>query len=249
MSGHYTRGFRALGMRARIGIAAAVLAGGSAAGVIAAAAGHDGAATAQAAAYGTGYRHTTSAQSALTMAATGWPKSPAMTGKTFATLARMVPMRNFAQVKHQRTTLAAQRGVVEFASKKILVVISANKAERVWLVSHGTKLFNVAASSMGMAAMSGGTMDAPRRMAMKVNGIAAGDLVFVAGIKEHRSLVAKLVLFVAPAQVMPTGTASPTATATAPATVRPTVTAPATVMPTAPAPAASGPVTLAPTHE
>ena len=212
MSRHTTRGLRSVSMRVRLAVAGAVLVGGGAAGAIAVAASHSGAATVQNASYDSGYRHTTSQQTALWTAATGWPKSTMQTRETFTTLATMVPMRTFTLVQHQRTTLAAQRGVVEFVSKKLLVVKSFNGKEHVWLLSqqHGTKFFNVAPSNSGMAAMTGGSlysmtggwMSNNTQMMMTVNGLRAGDITLVVGVKKHTSLIAKLVLFIQPMTIV-----------------------------------------------
>ena len=235
MTGHNKRGFGRLGMRTRLAVAAAVLAGGGAASVVAVAASHSDAASVQSAGYSTvSFRHTISEPTALTTAISGWPKSPGMTGKTLTALAQMVPMRTFSQVKHQGVMLAAQRGTVTLAAKKFLVVRSANHALHAWLVSGGTKFINVGRSRTGLAAMTGGTMAAPGRMATKVKGVAKGDLVFIVGVNEHGSLVAKLVLFAAPVKVEPTPTATPSTTAAPSMTAAPSVTATPAVTSTEP---------------
>ncbi|MFY9867860.1 MAG: hypothetical protein WAK58_28965 [Trebonia sp.] len=48
---------------------------------------------------------------------------------------------------------------------------------------------------------------------MATAGVARGDLVFVVGVRSHGALIAKLVLFAAPATAKP----APTVTSTAPA--------------------------------
>ena len=60
---------------------------------------------------------------------------------------------------------------------------------------------------------------------MATASVARGDLVFVVGVRSHGALIAKLVLFAAPATAKPAPTVTPTVTSTAPAPrrrVRPT---------------------------
>ena len=52
---------------------------------------------------------------------------------------------------------------------------------------------------------------------MATAGVARGDLVFVVGVRSHGALIAKLVLFAAPATANPAPTVTPTVTTTAPA--------------------------------
>jgi len=236
MIGRNKRGNRPASMRVRLAIAAAVLAGGGAAGVAAVAASHGGVTAAQSAGFATNSSsRMVSEPTALTMAVS-WPKSTSSANETISTLSKMAPMRTFSEVQQHRTTLAAQRGSVTLVTRKFLVVRSANHAQHVWLVSGGTKFINVADNKTAIAAMSGGSMAVPHQLAFKVKGIAKGDLIFVVGVNEHGTLIAKLVLFAAPEQVMTrvTPAAAPSmTTANAPA---------ATPMPTSPMPASTGPV-------
>jgi hypothetical protein len=63
--------------------------------------------------------------------------------------------------------------------------------------------------------------------------VAAGDLVMIAGVREHGRLVAELVLFSAPSTTMATPTASPTVSVSTSATS--TGVPSTTAVPTAPA--------------
>jgi hypothetical protein len=147
------RGFSSAGNRARVAIAAAVLVGGSAVGVVAVSASHSGATTAQSAGFATSNRHTIGEASALTTAFSQWSKSPA---KSLTTLSKMTPMRSFTQVRVHGTTFAAQRGIVVLATKKFLVVKSAHGGGlHLWFVGKGTAFKNVGATASGMAAMTG----------------------------------------------------------------------------------------------
>lgn len=286
-------------LKARAGIAAAVLAGGAAAGVTAvAASGHGTTSSAQSAGYSMSVSHPAQMGAAMNTAMTALQSgNQAM---AFKALASMAMMRNFAQTRHHGATLAMQRGLVELATKRFLVVKSANGQQHLWWV-RGSKIVNATASPAAMRAMTGSTSAAATAMAgsagaasamtapaakpttitvnaggqtititisgsaasvsapagtpaaasatmpaapvsspmMKStqsafaagNGLKRGDLVLVSGIRKHGLLIAKLVVFAAPAP-----TATPTATATAPATTPAT----ANVAPTASASQFSG---------
>jgi hypothetical protein len=155
MNGRNRRRNRQAGMKARLGIATAVLVGGGAVGVAAVAAAHGPATTAaDSAAYS--YSHTLSMQQALTSAFStmSWSQQ-----RTLTTLGHMAPLRTFSQFTWHRTTLAAQRGVVLAVTKKFLVVKSANGKPKVWWL-HGTKLINVTGNATGSVAMMGNNVAA-----------------------------------------------------------------------------------------
>lgn len=316
---------RRANMKARLGIAAAVLLGGGAVGVAAVATGNHGPATtsAQSAGFIMNFHHRISEQAALSSAISTWGASQQ---RSLSTLAQMAPMRTFSQVWHRHTMYAAQRGVVVLATRRFLLVKSANRSLHLWWLTGGTKFKNVSASPAGLTAMTGNDRAAvqamvnqnmaPAAMAMAgstavvnqmaapvakpatitvdtgtqvitititsttatvtqpvtqpvttattgapaaapsaaptmmatptakptttvtpvatptpsatatqptftaTQGVARGDLVFIAGVRTHGRLIAKLVLFAAPATTTPTPTASPTGvvTATVPAT-------------------------------
>jgi len=324
MIGRNSRGSRQGSMKARLGIATAILVGGGAIGVTAiAAASHastPATTTAQSAAFTMNFHHRVSEQVALSSAISTWGTAQ---GRSLTTLAEMAPMRTFSQVWHRHTLFAAQRGVVVLATRKFLLVKSANRALHLWWLTGGTVVKNVAASPMGMVAMTGSQPDARQlaefnmapaaitmagsqavvnQMATPVSkpttitvdtgnevitititpttatvtqpgtistltptttptgtpttmaptgrptttptitatptvtptvtatqptftatmGIARGDLVFVAGVRSHGRLIAKLVLFAAPPNVTPAPV--PTSTMTVRPTTAPTPT-------------------------
>jgi hypothetical protein len=149
------RGIRSFGMKARLAVAAAVLVGGGAASVLAVAASHGGSAavtTAESAGFTRSFHHTVSEQTALTevLNSPGMPSSRSMTA-----LADMTQMRTFSQMVHHHTTIAVQRGIVLLATKKFLVVRSANGAIHLWWLSGATRVKDVGSSASGMAAMTG----------------------------------------------------------------------------------------------
>jgi hypothetical protein len=261
MIGRNNRGRRQAGLKVRLGVAAAVLAGGSAVGVAAVAASHHSPTTsATSAGFALSFHHTVSEQAALTAALTAWSNSP---GATMNMLARMTPMRNFTQFNHRHTMMAAQRGVVVLAAKKFIVVKSANGALHLWWINHATQFMNVTSSVTGMVAMTGNNMAAFNAMATNnmapaatvmagstavVNQMTApvakpvtltidtGTAVITITITQTTATVTQPVTVPAPvvtatAVGTTTGTLAPTATPTVSPTVKPTITA--TVTPTA----------------
>ncbi len=332
MIGRNKRGSRQASLKVRLGVAAAVLAGGSAVGVAAVAASHHSTTTtAQSAGFTLSFHHHISEQAALSTALTTWSQSQ---NSAMTTLANMAPMRTFAQVWHHRTQFAAQRGVVVLATKKFLLVKSANGGLHLWWINGMTQFQNVTGSATGMVAMTGSNMAAFNAMAtnnmapaatvmagstaavnqmaapvakpttltidtgnqvitititnstatvtqpattstpvasttptpsasptalptmtpvptptatstmpvtMTTQGVARGDLVFVAGIRRHGFLIAKLVLFAVPPTGMPTASPTASVTMTGLPTATPTMTG-------APAPAPTGTATFSGTH-
>jgi hypothetical protein len=167
MIGRNRRGNRQANMKARIGIATAVLVGGSAVGVAAvAAASHGPATTTQSDAFTLHFSHRISEQVALASALNTWGTSHQ---RSFTTLAQAQSMRTFWQGWHHRTQFAAQRGVVVLATKKFLLVRSANGALHLWWLNGRTQFANVSNTATGMIAMTGSTTAA--RAAMLTNNI------------------------------------------------------------------------------
>jgi hypothetical protein len=166
MTGRNRRGGRRAGMKARIGVAAAVLIGGGAAGVaVVAANNHDPASTTVSdAGFIMGFHHRISEQTALSSALSMWGSSHQA---SMNELAQMAPMRNFSQFwegRHHRTEFAAQRGVVVLATKKFLLVKSSNRQLHLWWLTRGTAFENVTASATGMTAMTGNNTAAVNAM-------------------------------------------------------------------------------------
>ena len=151
MNGRNRRRNRQAGMKARLGIATAVLVGGGAVGVAALAAANQGPATTAADSAAYSFSHTLSMQQALTSAFStmSWSQQ-----RTLTTLGHMAPLRTFSQFTWHRTTLAAQRGVVLAVTRQFLVVKSANSTPKVWWL-RGAKLINVTANATGSVAMMG----------------------------------------------------------------------------------------------
>lgn len=268
MIGRNRRGNRQANMKARIGIATAVLVGGSAVGVAAVAAASHGTATttASSAGFTLNFHHRISEQTALASALGTWGASHQ---QSFTTLAQMQQMRDFNQVwnQHHRTMFAAQRGIVVLATKKFLLVKSANGALHLWWLNGHTVFQNVSNTAMGMTAMTGNTAAAQAAMLANnmtpaavtmagstavVNQMAApaakpttvtvstGTVTITITITSSTATVTQPVTT---PTVIATPTATATATPTATATVKPTATATAT--PTAMATPTATPTVIA----
>ncbi len=212
------RGISRASTRVRLAVAAAVLAGAGAAGVVAVGASHSGLATAQSAGY---YQNdggrTMSYTSAISSAMRDWDRSP---DTSLMTISHMRPVVNYWTQSWHRTNIFIQRGTVLWVGRDEFAVKSANGTIEVWHFNGGTIIKNVGGGSTGMSAMTGGTTRVPSwwDMDTRVKHIARGDLVFVFGEREHQTLKAQLVLFAAPTvtapvpmQSAPTDTTAPTA--------------------------------------
>jgi hypothetical protein len=142
-------------MKARAGLAAAVVLGGGAIGAVAVAAnGHNASTTAQSAGYSADSGHTLSMGTAVSSALTAMQVG--QQSRALTTLSHMTSMRTFGQAQVHHTTFAAQRGVVELASKHFVLVKSANGSQHLWWLS-GTKVVNATVSTTSMTAMTGST--------------------------------------------------------------------------------------------
>jgi hypothetical protein len=162
---------RRVGVRGRVGIATAVLAGAAATAAAATAVvtgGHGTAAagTAAKAAPAAYTSHYTSEGAILAAALNDWSWSHS---RTYAELAKLTKVHGFSQVKHDGTTLDVQRGIVVLATKKFLILESSNHSLHLWLLSSHTKVKNVSASTAGTGAMTGNA--GATRQAMTMNNM------------------------------------------------------------------------------
>jgi hypothetical protein len=249
MIGRNKRGNRQANMKARLGIATAVLVGGSAVGVAAVAAASHGPTTttaAQSDAFTLHFSHRISEQQALASALSTWGSSQQ---NSFTSLEQMQPMRTFWQGWHHRTQFAVQRGVVVLATKKFLLVKSANGALHLWWLNGNTRFANVSNTAPGMIAMTGSATAA--KAAMLTNNITPAAVTMAgstAAVNQMAAPVAKpTTITVSTGTVTITVTiTSSTATVTQPVTT-PTVIATPTATATTPTVAPTATVTATPT--
>lgn len=215
------RGTRGMSMRLRVAVAATVLAGGGAAGIVALNAGHNSATTAESAGFIQRGSQQMSYTSAISSAMKTWDTSPST---SLRTLTHMQQINNYWTQSWHHHTLFFQRGKVVKVGRNWFEVRSADGMLEIWRTSGGTAILNVGGTSMGMQAMTGGSvnMRVPSwwDMDTRTRGLAKGDFVFVFGEREGHMLKAQLVLFAAqmrttaPAAVP--GTAPPTTAPQAP---------------------------------
>jgi hypothetical protein len=149
-------------MKARLGVATAVVVGGGAIGVAAIASNHNNAtiqSRESAFSYTMHFRHRMSVGTALSTALSQWGRTQQSHQRAMTTLAQMQTMRNFSQVmvgsRHHRTMDAAQRGTVLFVDKNFMVVKSANGERHLWWLNTNTGFENVSSNGTGMVALSG----------------------------------------------------------------------------------------------
>jgi hypothetical protein len=146
-------------VKTRVGIATALLAGGAVAAAAVLAGGHGAAATATSAAFST---RSGNEGTALSSAMTSWNGSRR---SSYAALAGLTRVRQYSQTSHQGKVLAVQRGIVVLATKKFLILRSANGSLHLWLLSGKTQFQNVSATTAGMKAMTASTSAAQQAMA------------------------------------------------------------------------------------
>ncbi len=143
------RNSRQAAMKTRVGIAAAVLAGGgSIAAVAIATTNHGPVPVAKPAAYAAQFG---GEGATLSAAMNEWGQS---TQAAYAALARLTQARQFSQAAHAGQTLDVQRGIVVLATKKFIILQSANGSLHLWLLSAGTQFRNVSDTTAGTAALT-----------------------------------------------------------------------------------------------
>jgi hypothetical protein len=145
-------------VKTRVGIATAILVGGAVAAGAALAANHGAAATATSAAYSS---HARNEGTILSSAMSNWSWSRQA---SYAQLAQLTQARQFSQANHKGTTVAIQRGIVVLATKKFLILRSANGSLHLWLLSGATKFQNVSNTMAGTKALTASTSAAQQAM-------------------------------------------------------------------------------------
>jgi hypothetical protein len=162
---------RKASLKAKVGIATAVIVGGGAIGVAAVATSSSHSpSTAASAGYTTSTNASTSSAALLDEAL--------ISGSSFTSdklLAKLVLVKDFAEFKVHGADVAIQRGIVVLVTKKFAIVESKNGSLHLWWLSAGTKFDNVSASSSGTAALTASTSAASSAMAG--NMTAAVDTV------------------------------------------------------------------------
>ena len=145
-------------VKTRVGIATAVLVGGAVA-AAAVVASHGAATTATSAAYASHYGNEGTVISSAMNSWTGSRQS------SYSELAQLTQARQFSQTTHQGKVLAVQRGIVVLATKKFLILQSANGSLHLWLLSGNTHFQNVSTTTAGTQALTASTSATHQAMA------------------------------------------------------------------------------------
>jgi hypothetical protein len=146
-------------VKTRVGIATALLAGGAVAAGAVLASSHGAATTATSAAYSSSYNGNVGSTLSSAMGAWNWSRQ-----NSYTQLAQLTQVRQFGQGMHQHKMVAAQRGIVVLATRKFLIVRSANGSLHLWLLTGRTQFQNVATTTTGMRALTASTSAAQQAM-------------------------------------------------------------------------------------
>ncbi len=156
-------GRRRTSLKARLGIATAVVVGGGAIGAVAVATtSHPSVTTAQSAGYSKHYSFYSSQVNDLNAGLSDFSWSHA---RAFAYFSRLANTNRETELWQGHSKLAFERGTVVLATKKFVLIRAANGSFNVWWLSGGTKITNVAASMTGTTALTGSTAAASAAMA------------------------------------------------------------------------------------
>jgi hypothetical protein len=146
-------------VKTRVGIATALLAGGAVAAGAVLASSHGAATTATSAAYSSSYNGNLGSTLSSAMGNWNWSQQ-----NSYTQLAQLTQVRQFGQAMHQHKMLAVQRGIVVLATRKFLILQSANGTLHLWLLSGKTQFQNVSATTAGMKALTASTSAAQQAM-------------------------------------------------------------------------------------
>ena len=146
-------------VKTRVGIATALLAGGAVAAGAVLASSHGAATTATSAAYSSSYNGNVGSTLSSAMGNWNWSRQ-----NSYNQLAQLTQVRQFGQSMHKHKMLAAQRGIVVLATRKFLIVQSANGSLHLWLLSGRTRFQNVSNTMAGTTALTASTSAARQAM-------------------------------------------------------------------------------------
>jgi hypothetical protein len=213
-------------LKARVGIATAVLAGGGVTAAAVVMATSHPAGTAQSAAYSARFN---SEGTTLSSAVREWKSSR---GNAYSQLAALTQVRGYSQTANRGSTLDVQRGIVVLATSKFLILESANGSLHLWLLSDGTQFQNVSNTTAGTAAMTANTTATEQAMQsgnmMPATALMAGSTLTAATLLTPSTAPQTVSVQVADTDLTVTVTVTRTTAA-----VSQTATMPLTGMPTA----------------
>jgi hypothetical protein len=155
-------GRRRSNLKARLGIATAVVVGGGAIGAVAlATTSHPSTNTAQSAGYSKHYSYYGNQANNLAAGLNAYSWSHA---RAFSYFSHLASTNRETEMWRGHSKLAFERGTVVLATKKFLLIRAANGSFNVWWLSGNTKVTNVAASMTGTTALTGSTSAAGAAM-------------------------------------------------------------------------------------
>ena len=155
-------GSRRSNLKARLGIAAAVVVGGGAIGAVAVATTSQPSVTAaQSAGYSKHYSLYGNQANDLSAGLSDFSWSHA---RAFSYFSHLANTNRETEMWRGHSKLAFERGTVVLATKKFVLIRAANGSFNVWFLSGGTKVTNVAASMTGTTALTGSTWAAGAAM-------------------------------------------------------------------------------------
>jgi hypothetical protein len=156
-------GRRGSKLKARLGIATAVVVGGGAIGAVAVATtSHPSVTKTASAGYSSSYSYWRNQGNSLNAALSDYSWSQ---GRALAFFSRLANTNRETQMWHGHSMLAFERGRVVLATRQFVLIRAANGTFNVWWLSHGTKVTNVAASKTGTTALTGSSTAATAAMA------------------------------------------------------------------------------------
>jgi hypothetical protein len=156
-------GRRGRKLKARLGIATAVVVGGGAIGAVAVAStSHPSVTKAASAGYSSSYSYWGNQGNVLNAALSDYSWSQ---GRGLSLFSHVANTSHLTQIWHHHSLLAFERGRVVLATKQFVLIRAASGTFNVWWLSHGTKVTNVAASKTGTTALTGSTAAATAAMA------------------------------------------------------------------------------------
>jgi len=212
-------------VKTRIGIATAVLAGGAVAAAAVIATSHGAAPQATSAAYSSRFGNE---GTAISSAVSNWNGSRLT---SYAALAQLTQARQFTQTMHHGSMVAAQRGIVVLATKRFLILQSANGSLHLWLLSGNTKFQNVSNTAAGTQAMTASTSATQQAMAsgnmIPATTLMAGSPTMAAALLTPTPAAQTVTVLVANTDLTVTVTVTRNT-----ATVSQTATTPTATMPT-----------------
>jgi hypothetical protein len=156
MMGHnrrYPAGSRRGSLKARLGIATALVVGGGAIGAVTlATTSHPSATAALSAGFHRNYSYDGNQTSDLAAGLSDYSWSHA---RAFSCFSRLASTNHETEMWRGHSKLAFERGTVVLAAKRFVLIRAANGSFNVWWLSGGTKVTNVAGSMTGTTALTG----------------------------------------------------------------------------------------------